>query len=195
METKNVIVIMDKSGSMQAMGDEPIEALNIFLDDQIENNKKGKLTLILFNHKVKEVFRNKTIESINKSKIEFNPKGMTALYDAIGKGIKDSIDKKIKDISVVIITDGIENSSQEFSKADIKDLVEKSKNKLGWSYTYLGANQDSFTVGGGLGIGDCSNFESKTPGSLSQVIRHTSESITTPLKALPLKRCRLSSKF
>ena len=189
---KNIIIIMDRSGSMKDMGDEPVEALNIFLEDQIKNNKKGKLSLLLFNNKVTKIFINETIETLDKDLINYEPKGMTALYDAIGEGISKYIERGDKNYVVVIITDGFENSSQNFTKKQITDIIKKSENELDWSFIYLGANQDSFEIGGSLGIKSCSNFDSNTPGSLSKVIRYTSESITTPLKPLPLKRFRNS---
>ena len=79
----------------------------------------------------------------------FKPRGSTALLDAIGRTIQDN--KAMNSPTVVILTDGQENSSHKYTKAHIKDLVEQ-KTKDGWTFVYLGANQDAFAEAGSMGI-------------------------------------------
>ena len=69
--------------------------------------------------------------------------------DAIGRLIKEW--KGTSNPSVVILTDGLENASHKFTKAHIKDLIE-TKTKEGWTFAYLGANQDAFSEAGSIGI-------------------------------------------
>jgi hypothetical protein len=52
----------------------------------------------------------------------------------------------------VITTDGLENSSKEFSKAQIKEMIEHQQKKYGWHFTFLGANQDAFAEAGAMGM-------------------------------------------
>jgi hypothetical protein len=52
----------------------------------------------------------------------------------------------------VIVTDGEENSSHEFTKAQIKEVIERQQSVYSWQFTFLGANQDAFAEAGSLGI-------------------------------------------
>ena len=51
-----------------------------------------------------------------------------------------------------IVTDGLENSSQEFDRATIKAMIEDQESTYSWTFMYLGANQDAIEVGAGLGV-------------------------------------------
>jgi len=103
----------------------------------------------------------------------FQPRGMTALLDAIGSTIKNWTGSA--NPTVIILTDGFENASKTYSKAHIKDLIEQ-KTKEGWTFVYLGANQDAFTEAGNMGIApQCTmNFDTRrTPeafGRLSETL-------------------------
>ncbi len=80
----------------------------------------------------------------------YQPAGGTPLYDAIGECVR-RIDAKGRDVLVVIITDGEENSSREFSREKILALI-KEKEALGWKFVFLGAEIDSYQVGGAMGM-------------------------------------------
>jgi len=143
---------MDKSGSMVSMGNEPIDGLNNFYEEQKKVDKFNS-TLVFFNEKVDFIHENKlSIDIHTITNKEYTPSGMTALYDAIGKSIDYQRSIKTEDVIFVILTDGCENSSQEYNKNTIKKLIETMENEHKWKFIYLGANQDSFTVGGGLGF-------------------------------------------
>jgi len=84
----------------------------------------------------------------------------TALLDGVGKTI-DSVGTKLSNMSednrpehvvVVIMTDGIENSSKEYTRERVKELIEQQQNVYNWTFLFMGANQDSFTNAGNLGI-------------------------------------------
>jgi Mg-chelatase subunit ChlD len=141
------IFILDRSGSMETCRDDTIGGFNAFLGEQ--KVEGGTLTLILFDHEYQVVYSAKPIEEVAPmTRDAFVPRGSTALLDAIGKTIKDT---PTGTPTVVILTDGQENSSHQYTKAHIKDLVEQ-KTKEGWTFVYLGANQDAFAEAGGLGI-------------------------------------------
>jgi hypothetical protein len=81
--------------------------------------------------------------------------------DAIGKVIKNGGENRV----VIILTDGYENASHTYTKAHIKDLI-TVKEKEGWQFMYLGANQDAFAEGESMGIapGRTMNYDvNKTP--------------------------------
>lgn len=167
-----IIIILDRSGSMNSIKSDMEEALNSFIEDQKKCKDKANVTLVQFDDQYREVFKDKPIEDIKEIKII--PRGMTALLDAIGKTINSTIehfekiygDMQPKKVAVVIITDGEENSSKEFTNHQIKKMISKQQNNHGWAFTYLGANQDSFTTAMNIGIPltDTINYSTTTAG-------------------------------
>ena len=142
------IFILDRSGSMDNCLDDTIGGFNAFVREQVPIG--GTLTLVLFDHEYTPVYKLKPIQDVEPLTREtFKPRGSTALLDAIGRTIKENWSRNQP--TVVILTDGQENSSHEYTKAHIKDLVEERQAK-GWTFVYLGANQDAFAEAGGLGI-------------------------------------------
>jgi hypothetical protein len=142
------VFLLDVSGSMESCWDDTIGGFNSFLADQKATG--GTLTLIQFDHEYRVTCERTAIDDVTPLTREtYKPRGSTALMDAIGRLIKDW--KGTSHPSVVILTDGLENSSHKFTKAHIKDLIEQ-KTKDGWTFAYLGANQDAFAEAGSIGI-------------------------------------------
>jgi Mg-chelatase subunit ChlD len=141
------VFILDRSGSMETCRDDTIGGFNAFLSEQ--QAEGGTLTLVLFDHEYNVLYENKPIcDAQPLTRETFVPRGSTALLDAIGKTIKDA---KAAKPTVVILTDGQENASHHYTKAHIKDLIEQ-KTRDGWTFVYLGANQDAFAEAGSIGI-------------------------------------------
>jgi len=141
------VFILDRSGSMETCRDDTIGGFNAFLNEQ--KIIGGTLTLVQFDHEYLASYTNKPIQEVEPlSRETFVPRGSTALLDAIGKTIKNVSSSAP---TVVILTDGQENSSRDYTKAHIKDLIEQ-KTKDGWTFVYLGANQDAFAEAGQIGI-------------------------------------------
>ena len=141
------VFILDRSGSMETCRDDTIGGFNAFVREQREFG--GTLTLVLFDHEYQVVYKNKPMSEVEPLTTDtFVPRGSTALLDAIGRTIKEMACTKP---TVVILTDGHENCSREYTKAHIKDLVSQCT-KDGWTFVYLGANQDAFAEAGSLGI-------------------------------------------
>jgi Mg-chelatase subunit ChlD len=147
MADRSLIFLLDRSGSMETCRDDTIGGFNSFVKDQAVIG--GKLTLIQFDHEIQTTYTNVELKDIVPLTTEtFKPRGSTALLDAIGEVIKSP---KCTHPVVIILTDGQENSSTKFTKAHIKDLIEQ-KTKDGWTFMYLGANQDAFAEAGSMGI-------------------------------------------
>lgn len=102
--------------------------------------------------------------------LDFKPRNTTPLYDAMAKMIahieRMSSERADEDVAVVVFTDGGENASREFSRAAVFGLVEQKK-KLGWTFVFLGANQDSYKSGGAVGFsrGSTTNFRASAAGA------------------------------
>lgn len=156
------IFILDRSGSMESCIDDTIGGFNAFVRDQVAFG--GTMTLVLFDHEYTPVYANKPIAEVEPLTREtYKPRGSTALLDAIGKSIKDVGAQTIP--TVIILTDGQENSSHTYTKAHVKDLIE-ARQVDGWTFVYLGANQDAFAEAGSLGIapGATMNYDAhRTP--------------------------------
>jgi uncharacterized protein YegL len=154
-----VNVVLDRSGSMQTTRDETISGYNAYLDTLRKDDKiEYFITLIQFDSPVgsKEL----TIKYVDKplaevpvlTKEEYIPRGLTPLYDAIGECVRQ-VETKDRAVITVIITDGYENASQEFTKDAIKALISSKEKDEHWTFAFLGADVDSYAVGGGLGVG------------------------------------------
>jgi len=141
------VFILDRSGSMESCLGDTIGGFNAFLREQ--QTMGGTLSLIQFDHEYLVSYPVTPIADVQPLTTEtFQPRGSTALLDAIGRTIKDT---KSQNPSVVILTDGQENASETYTKAHIKDLIEQ-KTKEGWTFAYLGANQDAFAEASSMGI-------------------------------------------
>jgi hypothetical protein len=142
------IFILDRSGSMDSCRDDTIGGFNSLVNDQ--KPLGGTMTLVQFDHEYLVSYDSVLIDKVDHLTTEtFQPRGSTALLDAIGKTLKLYGDKPVA--TVVILTDGQENASKEYTKAHIKDLIDQ-KTKDGWTFMYVGANQDAFAEAGSMGI-------------------------------------------
>ena len=143
MADRSLIFLLDRSGSMESCRDDTIGGFNSFVKDQAALG--GKLTLVQFDHEIITRYTDVELKDVVPLTTEtFQPRGSTALLDAIGSIIKS---QKSENPLVIILTDGQENSSTKFTKAHIQDLIEQ-KTKDGWTFMYLGANQDAFAEAG-----------------------------------------------
>ena len=162
------VFILDRSGSMESCWDDTIGGFNAFVNEQKVDG--GTLTLIQFDHEYLESYHAKPIGEVEPlSRETFKPRGSTALLDAIGKTIKNFKSQTIP--TVIILTDGQENASHIYTKSHIKDLIEE-RQKDGWTFVYLGANQDAFAEAGSLGIAPCAtmNYDAnRTPDAFRQL--------------------------
>lgn len=154
----HIAIVLDRSGSMSSMREEIIGGFNAFLKDQKAVPGTATLTLVQFDHEIDRLASFKPLAEIEPlSNSTYEPRGNTKLYDAIGLTVnstKDDIAKateKPDKVLVVIITDGQENSSQEYDTDQVRQLLE-AQQKAGWEFTFLGANQDAILSAKGIGL-------------------------------------------
>lgn len=104
---------------------------------------------------------------------DYRPGGCTPLYDAMGKAITH-LDECINEedaVLVTIITDGYENSSSVYSGTAVKSLVARQREK-GWTFAYIGANQDAVEVARELNISNALNFDATPEGTVTMRISY-----------------------
>jgi len=145
-----IFFLLDRSGSMDMCRDDTIGGFNAFVSDQRALNPDALMTLWQFDHEVLVSYTNKPLSEVPPLTHEtFQPRGSTHLLDTIGEALKSS--PLAEPPIVVIFTDGEENGSHKFNKSGVKEMVEQ-KTSDGWTFVYLGANQDAFAEAGALGI-------------------------------------------
>jgi hypothetical protein len=176
-EKTQIICILDRSGSMSENGIiyEAINGFNDFLKKQRELKDKATLTVALFDDQYELLYDDVDIKEVPDITYDtWKPRGLTALFDAIGKTINTVKANHMKlgsekpdKVLVCIVTDGKENASKEYiNKGDvIKKLIKECENE-GWNFIYLAANQDAFDVGSSFGIshGNTYTFTTTTTG-------------------------------
>ena len=175
----SILFILDSSGSMQAMGDEPVQSMRFFYNTQKETGKEFLSTFITFNDNVKFVHKNLEGSKIDIKNTDFIPSGMTSLYDAIGTGIDYQKNIKTKNVICVILTDGHENSSNIYKSSDIIKLTREMETENKWVFIYLGANQDAFDISQSLGLNpkNSANYD-YTPKGLNEMMRGVSDTVS-----------------
>ena len=146
-----ILVIIDRSGSMQTIANDTIGGYNAFIADQKKVPGDAKLTTILFST-AHEIFEDRVdLQKANTlSSLIYVPSGGTALLDAMSFAINSIKDKqaslqdfeKTDKVIVLTITDGEENSSHKTSKNDIKKLIEE-QTALGWKFDFLSADMNA----------------------------------------------------
>lgn len=174
-----IFFLLDRSGSMNHARSDTIGGFNSFLSDQRDLNEDTLMTFWQFDHEIEKVYTNvplKNVEPLDST--TFQPRGATHLLDTIGEAL-DTGSPIGEPPVVVIFTDGEENGSTKYTKADIKEKIEQ-KTSEGWTFVYLGANQDAFAEAGGLGIvGDTVyNFDqNRTPQAFRQLSQTVSQHV------------------
>lgn len=166
----DITIVVDRSGSMSSIKGDAEGGVNSFIEEQQRADGDATLTLVEFDDQYE--FFCKGVPIGEAKKYELHPRGCTALLDAVGRAITEAGErlKAIPEadrpglVAFVIVTDGGENASREFGLEKVKEMIEHQTEKYGWQFTYLGANQDAFAVGGGMGIASSANFSPQAVG-------------------------------
>jgi len=154
----DITIVMDRSGSMVDCQQEAQNGVNQFIKEQRGHDGSAVLSLVQFDTEYEFVHRGVPIEDVPEFTLV--PRGMTALLDAVGRAINETgvrLSEMAEEerpglVVFVIVTDGEENASHEFSKSQVKELIERQSKKYSWQFTFLGANQDAFAEARSMGI-------------------------------------------
>jgi hypothetical protein len=147
-----IVVILDRSGSMGSIAKSTVEGFNTFLNEQKQAEGEAFMTLVQFDDRYEINYKSLPVKEVAElvSGETYIPRGSTGLYDAIGKTINEL--QTDRDVVFVIITDGHENASREFKGEAIKKMIETLETENKWKFLYLGANQDAITAGNAIGV-------------------------------------------
>lgn len=156
-----LVFILDKSGSMSGLEKDTIGGYNSMLEKQKAVDGECLITTVLFDNEYELLHDRIDIRAVSSiTDKEYSVGGSTALLDAIGKTIskignaqKHTADEyRAEKVMFVIITDGEENSSREYSSDKVKSQIERQKERYGWEFIFLGANIDAVQTAKRFGI-------------------------------------------
>lgn len=146
---------------MQEIRDDAIGSFNAFLEEQKKIGDEALVTLVLFDDQYELIYNATKLSKVQPfSPSTYIPRGMTALFDAIGRTIA-TLDARLPEVkgrvpddnvTIAILTDGHENSSREFTREQILSLIEARSKMRGWDFIYLSADPKAFDSADAIGI-------------------------------------------
>lgn len=149
-------VVLDRSGSMADAWDETLKAVNGYVKEiAVDADIKTRVSVTVFDSRSVDLIRDsvkaKEFKAITADEVV--PRATTPLFDAIGKAVQHMRDggREAARKALVIMTDGLENASQEHTASSIKALIEKCRED-GWLITYLGADHDAWDQAKHIGL-------------------------------------------
>ena len=156
-----IVCVLDRSGSMLSIIDDSIGGFNLFLQRQQELGDNADISVYLFNDDYQPLVENVPIREMKPlTSKEYSPRKMTALYDALAKTINAvgafltniSEENRPDKVLFVILTDGQENSSKEFTKDAVLEMVSHQREKYNWQFMYLAASEAGLQDGRAIGM-------------------------------------------
>ena len=151
-----VNVILDKSGSMASKTNDVIEGFDAYIAGLAKEDQVNYLfSLTLFDTQVGHRHLAIPLSEVKKLDIKsYQPGGNTALNDAIGITVRkvEADQPKVDKVVTVIMTDGEENSSREWTNDAVRGLIEQKEKEGSWTFVFLGAGLDAWHQGRSYGV-------------------------------------------
>jgi len=167
-------IVLDRSGSMSTLRDDAIGGFNTLLADQKKAPGEALLTLVQFDHEYQIVHDGKPLGEVPPLNAQtYVPRGQTAYLDALGRTI-ESVGAKLSGmpdadrparVIVVVITDGLENASVEYTAARVQALIEQQRNQYSWEFAFIGADEKAIDQAQLLGINKTSHYAKTSTGT------------------------------
>lgn len=154
-----IALVLDRSGSMSQIESATVEGVNAFLTEQQAQPGDCNFTFVQFDDEYEQPYSGpiKSAPRLTLAKKpaadehRYEPRGNTALFDAIGRTI-DELGKKLAEqkeedrpskVIVAIMTDGYENFSRNYNRRQIADMIKLQRDTYQWQFMFLAANQDA----------------------------------------------------
>lgn len=156
-----LVFILDRSGSMYGLEQDTIGGFNSMLEKQKADSGEAFVTTVLFDHHIRFLHDRLPLREVKPMTTDdYTVRGSTALLDAVGSTIQHIArihkyahsDHKPAKTLFVIITDGMENASRQYTYDRVKALISHEQEKYGWEFLFLGANIDAAAEGARFGI-------------------------------------------
>lgn len=175
----HIVMVIDRSGSMSDTWNDVRGGYKQIVQDNKKEPGQCTFTVAVFDDKY-DVLEDFTDISKVSEDLATSPRGWTALLDAVGKTIIDvgeklnnlKEDEKPSKILVMIQTDGLENSSKEFNREQIKKMIEEQTSKYNWNFMFLGASLDAVNdaVSWGINLNSASTYSTAKTGSTFSLV-------------------------
>lgn len=169
-----IVVLVDRSGSMGSCIDDANGGLNAFVNEQKKVEGDVNFTYIQFDDNYEVVHNAIPLKEVPKLVIQ--PRGGTALFDSIVRAVRETGERFAKMseadrpglVLFVILTDGGENASREFTRYNgglekVKEVISHQDSVYNWKFSYLGSNQDGFAVGNSMGVKSAATYDPEAP--------------------------------
>lgn len=169
----HISILLDRSGSMMSIQTDVIGGFNTFLREQKSQPGEVTVTLVRFDNEYEIAYEMTPLAGVKElSNFTFIPRGSTALNDSLARLIHETGEKlagmhesdRPDRVLFLILTDGEENASIEYSKDAVRKLIEHQEFVYKWQFVYIGANQDSFAESADRGIQHAMNFSADAEG-------------------------------
>lgn len=156
-----IVLLIDKSGSMSCLRQTVIESVNAFLKDQKDCEGTATVTMYAFDDEVMVMQECRPLENVPElTRENYDPDGCTALLDAVGTAIDDTgkrlaslpEEQRPGNVIIGIMTDGFENSSRRYKWKDIADRIAHQREKYSWRFMFFGAGMDAIEVASKMNI-------------------------------------------
>lgn len=156
-----MVFVLDRSGSMSGLAADTIGGFNELIEKQKKIEGRAYVTTVLFDHEYEVLHDHVALEEVAPlTDKEYFARGSTALLDAVGRTI-DAVGARLAaapeeerpaHVVFVITTDGMENSSREYTAQRVRGMIEHQQQKYSWQFVFLGANMDAVSEARKLGI-------------------------------------------
>lgn len=168
-----IAVIIDESGSMDERRWETITSVNDYLDGVEKENPDTLVTVVNFSSPIGETDRVRFVERNTRvadtyelTESTYRPRGNTPLLDAVGSTIRAIETENVDRFLVVVVTDGLENDSRDFSRESVRSIIRSKEDSGRWTFTYLGVGVDAWAGAQFLGYRNRGNVASVTRENL-----------------------------
>lgn len=156
-QAADITILLDRSGSMQSIRNDTIGGVNAFIEDQQKVPGEAFFSLVQFDTEGYDRMCDEVplAQAPLLTLSTFRPRSGTPLLDAIGRAIAETGErlskKTARKVIFVIVTDGAENSSREFTRDQVFKLVSQQREEWKWEFVFLAANQDA--IGEAMSMG------------------------------------------
>lgn len=170
----HIAILLDRSGSMKSIASDIIGGFNQFIEDQKKLGGEATLTLVQFDTQYEILYDKVSLNEIKElTSATFVPRGGTALNDSLGQLIvttgeelaKLSEDQRPDRVVVLVITDGEENASKEYTFDKIKEMVKHQETNYQWQFVFIGTDIDSIKEGNSRGVMNTASFSKTSKGT------------------------------
>ena len=190
---RHIIMIVDRSGSMQACREPTEEGINELFEGQAGSDGWGTASLYQFDTEHEQVFQYRPLHKLPRYRLV--PRGATALLDAIGFAFAREGERlaalpdqeRPSTVIAVIATDGMENSSREYNRQQIREIIQHQQQVYSWQILFIGANMNAVQVATSYGI----------PGTQAMTFRTTDTGVRSSYRALnkAMSRGRVGGQY